>query len=131
MLEPRSATYGHLHLRIKEDLQQASDWVRNFVRILITNSRLSLLPTIKQLYEALRAAEKGSVDVTIKSAYELGEADLVGLVNILSKKINKEINPVVVLDSNLVGGVKVEIGDKVWDMSISGKLKDMSSSLSK
>ncbi len=108
-----------------------SEWSHNFMRVLIKNNRLSLLPVIRTLYETLKAAEKGSVDVKIKSAYQLEKIDLDKLVGIFSKSINKKITPLVEIDKGLIGGVKVEVGDKVWDMSISGKLKDMSSSLSK
>jgi len=105
--------------------------VCNFLRLVIKNDRLHALPLIRSIFEKLKATEKGKVDAIIQTAFDLDNQDLENLIKMVSKKISKAVNPVVKVDKGLIGGIKVQIGDKVWDMSVSGKLKYMASSLSK
>jgi F-type H+-transporting ATPase subunit delta len=47
----------------------------------------------------------------------------------LEKRFKREINAKVSVDPELIGGVKVEIGDEVLDTSVRGKLEAMAVAL--
>src|SRR5690349_19972270 len=59
---------------------------QNFVRTLIDNGRLALLPEIARQFVALKNAREGTAEVHIVSAYALDDAQVGELVSGLEKK---------------------------------------------
>ena len=53
----------------------------NFVRVLAENGRLALLPEIRAHFEALKNEREGVVEVEVQTAFELTEAQVVGVVD--------------------------------------------------
>ena len=103
--------------------------VSNFIQLLVRNGRLSVLDDVARQYESLKAEDEGMVNAVIESAFDLDEAQITAIADILSKKLNKKISPSVTTDPNLIGGVKVHVGDKVWDASVRGRLQHMAVTL--
>ena len=62
------------------------------------------------------------VEVEVHSAFELTDAQLADLAQRLEKKTGRKVRTTVQLDKELIGGVKVVIGDKVIDGSARGQL---------
>ena len=54
---------------------ELNDRAKRFVQVLAANKRLLLLPEIQALFEALRAEEQATLDVSVASAYPLSEAE--------------------------------------------------------
>ena len=102
---------------------------RNFVKLLVENDRLTALPEIGEMFEKRRAEEEGVVDAEVFSAYALDDAQLKELVNVVETRFKRKINATVKVDPELIGGVKVVVGDKVIDASVRGKLLAMASAL--
>lgn len=102
---------------------------QNFVHILIENGRLALLPTIREQFETLKHAREGVVDAVITSAMPLDAAQLSTLVADLEKRFGRKVNPQVAEDRELIGGVRVVVGDEVIDGSVRGKLAAMTTGL--
>ena len=103
--------------------------VKNFIALLIEYDRLTLLPEIFGQFETLKNEREGVVDAQITSAFALEGAQLASLVADLEKRFKRKINPQVSVDSNLIGGVRVVIGDEVIDGSVRGKLNAMAAGL--
>ena len=104
---------------------------RNLVQLLVRNGRLSVLAEIQNLFEQLKAEDEGVIEANIASAYPLQDQQLEQIVNMLAKRYNKKISPTVGVDSELIGGIKVQVGDKVWDASVRGRLQEMATALTK
>ena len=98
---------------------------KNFVNVLIENGRLAALPEIYALFEELKNEREGVVDARIITAFELQGAQLANLVADLEKRFKRKINPQVSIDRDLIGGVRVVVGDEVIDGSVRGKLNAM------
>jgi F-type H+-transporting ATPase subunit delta len=98
---------------------------KNFVTMLVQNGRLSLLPEIATQFHALKNAAEGAADAEITSAFELSNAQVKELVATLEKKFGRKLNPSVKVDSSLIGGVRVAVGDEVLDTSVRAKLQKM------
>src|SRR6266566_872389 len=94
----------------------------NFVRVLAQNNRLPLLPEIHGQFEALKNEREGVVEAEVQSAFELTEAQLADLIQRLEKKTGRKVRAQVSVDRELIGGVKVALGDKVIDGSARGQL---------
>ena len=102
---------------------------KNFVNLLIENDRLALLPEIHAQFETLKNEREGVVDARISTAFELDAAQLASLVADLEKRFKRKINPQVCVERELIGGVRVVVGDEVIDASVRGKLNAMAAGL--
>jgi F-type H+-transporting ATPase subunit delta len=101
----------------------------NFVRVLAENGRLDLLPQIREQFEALKNEREGVVEAEIHSAFELDGAQLADLAQRLEKKTGRKVRTKVVMDKNLIGGVKIVVGDKVIDGSARAQLGALETAL--
>lgn len=101
----------------------------NLVSLLATNNRLSILPEIAGLFEALRTRHRGIRQVHLSSAFELPEDARKELASALEKRFGAEVEITVETDSSLVGGVRIRAGDLVIDGSVRGKLHKLATEL--
>ena len=102
---------------------------RNFVTLLLVNNRLALLPEIRELFEQHKNDREGVVEAQISSAFPLDDAQLRSLVADLERRFSRRVDPHVTLDRELIGGVKIVVGDTVIDGSVRGKLAGLSAAL--
>ena len=103
--------------------------VQNFVRMLVDNHRVVVLPQIAEQFEALKNEHEGSADAEITSAFPLEGAALHDLVAALEKKFGRKLKAHVVVDPALIGGVSVAVGDEVLDTSVRARLAQMQAAL--
>ena len=84
-----------------------------------------MLPEIAAQFFALKNAHEGAADAAISSAFALTEAQVADLCKTLESKFGRKLNPTVTVDSSLIGGVRVAVGDEVLDTSVRAKLQQM------
>ncbi|HET7366337.1 MAG TPA: F0F1 ATP synthase subunit delta [Burkholderiales bacterium] len=101
----------------------------NFVRVLAQNDRLGLLREIREQFEMLKNEREGVVEATVQSAFELTAAQLKDIVTRLEKKTGRKVRPQVSVDRELIGGVKIVLGDKVIDGSARAQLAALETAL--
>jgi F-type H+-transporting ATPase subunit delta len=97
----------------------------NFVRLLVTNNRLKLIPYIQSLFEAYRAADEGYIEAEVQTAFPLTKEAEKALDKTLEKLLKRKIHFKVEEDPSLIGGVVVRAGDTVIDASIKGQLQKL------
>jgi len=98
---------------------------KNFVRMIVANHRLEILPELAVQFEALKNAREGAADVEIVSAFPLEGSLLEELVVGLERKFKRKLKPAVSVDASLIGGVRVTVGDEVLDTSVRAQLARM------
>lgn len=98
---------------------------QNFIRTVIDNGRLGVLPEIAVQFRALKNAQSGSSDAIVFSAFPMDASALDNLSAVLEKKFDRKLNLRVELDSTLIGGVRVVVGDEVLDTSVKARLEQM------
>ena len=98
---------------------------KNFLRVVIDNGRISVLPEIASQFHVLKNAQSGSSDATVYSAFALDDAALADLAAMLEKRFLKKLNLKVELQPELIGGVRVVVGDEVLDTSVKARLEQM------
>jgi F-type H+-transporting ATPase subunit delta len=104
---------------------------KNFVQLLVRNRRLELAPEIREQFEALKLEREGVIDADIESAYPLEDAQLATLVADLERKFRRKVSPRVRVDRELLGGVRITVGDEVIDGSARSKLAAMATAIAK
>ena len=104
---------------------------RNFVQILVHNDRLTVVPSIREQFEQLRLAHEGVLEAEIHSAFAIDAAQIDEIVKKLAAKYQRKVRAEVSVDPQLIGGVKIVVGDKVFDATVRGKLDAMSAALTR
>ncbi len=102
---------------------------QNFVRLLVDNERLQVLPEIRELYVELKNGQEGVQEADIASAFPLDDATLKNLVAELEARFKCRIQAAVRIAPELIGGVRIAVGDQVIDASVRGKLAAMATAL--
>jgi F-type H+-transporting ATPase subunit delta len=102
---------------------------RNFVRILVENERLKVLPEIRDLFVEQKNEHEGVMEANIASAFPIDDASLANLKADLEARFKARLNIKVRLDPELIGGVRIAVGDEVIDASVRGKLANMAAAL--
>ena len=97
----------------------------NFLRTVIDNGRLSVLPEIAAQFRALKNAQSGSSDAVVYSAFPIDAPALSEVAVMLEKRFGRKLNPSVVLEPELIGGIRVVVGDEVLDTSVKARLEQM------
>src|SRR3990170_2969800 len=99
----------------------------NLVRVLAENGRLGVLQEIRAQYEALK--NERVVEAEVISAFEMNAAQVADLVSRLENKTGRKVKARVSVDRNLIGGVKVVLGDKVIDGTARAQLGALEAAL--
>jgi F-type H+-transporting ATPase subunit delta len=101
---------------------QLDELGRNFVQTLADNRRLAYLPEIAQIFEQLKDAEEGIVDVTVTSAAPLDDQQRQTLRQALARKLKRDVRLHCGIDPKLIGGAVLRAGDLVIDGSLRTRL---------
>jgi len=118
---------GELFLEIGRN--KFNSEARNLMMLLAENKRITVLSQISQLFEQLKAQHEGVLDAKIVSAFTMENKQLKKLIDDLEQKFKRKIEAQVSVDPELIGGIKVEIGDEILDASVRGKLEAMAVAL--
>ncbi len=102
---------------------------KNFVQLLAESDRLMVLPEICELFADLKNGIEGVKEAQITSAFSIDSAALGKLVSDLERRFNSKIQASVAVDPELIGGVRIAVGDQVIDASVRGKLAQMATAL--
>ena len=107
-----------------------SELLSHFLQLLADHQRLGELPAIADRYQQLLDTELGRVRLTIRSARALDAKQEADIVAVFAKLAGKQIISHVVVDTNLLGGVVVEVQGKVYDGSVRTQLDRLAKELS-
>ncbi|MGZ8262253.1 MAG: F0F1 ATP synthase subunit delta [Methylotenera sp.] len=103
---------------------------QNLIKVLVEYGRMSVLPAISSAFEELKAQDEGTLDAQIIAAAKPSDAEIKDLVKRLESKFGKKIEASVSVDPELIGGIKIIVGDTVIDASVKGQLQNLAYTLS-
>ncbi len=106
-----------------------SDLITRFTGVLADHQRLNLLPAIAEYFQQLLDQELGRVRISIRSARPLDAAAQEQLVTAFAQLTGKQVLAAVRVDPDLLGGVLVELGTKVYDGSVRTQLERLAKEL--
>lgn len=102
-----------------------AEGVQNFLREVIANGRLAALPAVVEQFHVLANAAAGVADAQIFSAYPIDAAQLADVMGSLEKRFGRKLEAHVTLEPELIGGIRVVVGDEVLDTSVKARLERM------
>lgn len=104
--------------------------ISNFIKIILDKNRSYYILQIKDAFEDLVNNHKGIIEAVAITAIPLNDEDKLKLKEKLEKITGKNIKIQNKIDTSLLGGVLVRIGDKVIDGTVKGRLDELKDSLS-
>lgn len=101
------------------------DETTNLARLLIESNRVSEVDAIEEEFERLADEAAGRVRAIVTTAIPLSTADRDRVVEQLSQRLGKEISIQLVVDKSILGGLKLQYGDRLVDASVATRLQQL------
>lgn len=108
---------------------RSSESVLHFLHVLNDHERLALLIPIIRTFERLVDQRKGRVAVHVRTATDLDHGARSSLEQTLRDALGKEPVLHCSVDPELIGGMIVRVGDRVWDGSLSWQIRRLQDQL--
>jgi F-type H+-transporting ATPase subunit delta len=112
-------------VNVVDELSKRSGWsdsVTKFLKLLVTKKRINILPSIADAYLGMADEAAGRIHAIAQSAETLDDATRARitqkLVGITGKKVVLETK----VQPELIGGLRITVGSKVYDGTIDGQL---------
>ena len=110
---------------------ETSKEMRDFFGLLMQKGRMVCIGQINQNYRELADELSGILRARITAAGELGDKDKKAIGKELEKQTGKKVILSVDVDTSLIGGLRTEIGGRLFDGSIKTQLKRIENTLTK
>ena len=101
----------------------------NLLQAVVDNGRLAALPEIAAQFRVLVNTRSGVSDAVIHSAFPIDAGQLAEVAQVLERRFGRKLNPSVAIDPELIGGIRVVVGDEVLDTSVRSRLEQMKMAL--
>lgn len=98
-------------------------YVLNFLKLLVQSRRIRYIDDIVKSYIKLSNQYLGIEEGMIYTPYELTDQQIQDIEKAISKKENKKVTLKVSIDSSLLGGIKVQIANRIYDGTIKNKVE--------
>jgi F-type H+-transporting ATPase subunit delta len=124
--EKRSAILQDLAKQLK-----LSPMIKNFLGLLLEKNRLRFLPQIQKDYRKFADEISGVLRARVTSAAEIDPEQAKVIRSTLEKQTGKKVELETQVDPSLIGGLRAEIGGKVFDGSLLTQLSRIEDNLKK
>jgi F-type H+-transporting ATPase subunit delta len=105
--------------------------IRSLLGLLLERERIALFPQIALAYADLVERRAGIVKGRITTAKDLSATEREELVRRLERSSGKQIRATFAVDESLIGGAKVQIGDRLIDSSLKAQLAELERELAR
>ena len=108
---------------IREIFSNANPIVINTLLVLIDKKRLNEVSNIISEFMTLYADAQGVASAKVYSTRELTEAERENISSVFAKNVGKQSLRIQnIVDPSIIGGLRVQIGNRIYDSSLSTKL---------
>lgn len=98
-------------------------YVLNFLKLLVQSRRIRYIDDIVKSYINLSNQYLGIEECMIYTPYELTDQQIQDIEKAISQKENKKVTLKVSIDPSLLGGIKVQIANRIYDGTIKNKVE--------
>jgi F-type H+-transporting ATPase subunit delta len=109
--------------------RRVGDIALHTLLLLVRKRRETLLGDLVEEYRKIDREARGTELLLVTTARELSADELNSMVARLERTYNKKFEASVKLDPSLIGGVRIAMGDRMIDGSVSGRLEELTRSL--
>ncbi len=93
-----------------------------FLAMMVDKRRENLFSNVASAYQELRDSQLGVTPVSARTSHPLSEEDQTALLSSLEKMTGKQIRLDSQVDSSILGGIVIRVGDTVYDGSVVNQL---------
>ncbi len=111
-------------------LKEANPFLINFLNLMVDKGREGIIVATYEAFAHLVNEYEGVVEATITSATLLDADTIKQITDSFAKQLGKQVRANNNVDSALLGGIVVRIGDRLYDGSVKGRLDRLSKTLS-
>lgn len=97
----------------------------NFLKLLIQNQKIMLVPRIREEFLVLWQSQQGILTVELTSAVALQAQEREALRQKMGQMLGKDVQLKEIVDSAILGGAVIQIGDRIIDGSLRTKLQQL------
>jgi F-type H+-transporting ATPase subunit delta len=101
----------------------------NFLSLLIEKGRMPEIFRVRREFEELWKRENRRIDVTVTSAVELDPAVVSKIGEEIQRQTGQQVDLASRVDEDILGGVVLQVGNKVLDASIRSRLEKLRKSV--
>ena len=101
----------------------------NFLELLVDKHRMTEIFRIRREFEELWKRENRRIDVTVTSAVELDPAVVEKIGQEVERQTGEKVDLSSSVDSNILGGIVLRVGNMVLDASIRSRLEKLRKSV--
>ena len=116
---------------IRKIVDGADERFLNFLELLAERHRMPAIFRIRRAYDALWREENKLLPVTVTSAVELDEGLVEGLGKRIEEQTGKKVELTSKVDSDVLGGLVLQVGNMVLDASIRNRLEQLRKQVAK
>jgi len=102
----------------------------HFLKLVIRRGRSGHLMEILEAYRPVAESQLGHLCGVAKTATPLTEPEKNKITQVLSKRLETPVFLEFIVDERLLGGVRIEVGDYLFDASVKGRLQALEQKLS-
>ena len=99
----------------------------NLMSALAGNARLGETGKVAEAFGELMKARRGEVAAVVTTAKKLDKGSLSSIAKALEKKVGagKKVDLTAVVDESIMGGVVVQIGDEMVDLTVKARIEEV------
>jgi F-type H+-transporting ATPase subunit delta len=97
----------------------------NLMRLLAARRRVEQMEEIVEHFEVLADEAAGRVRASVTTAIPLSEDERKKLAGDLSTQLGKDVRLVAQVDPAILGGLLLQVGDRLTDASVAGRLDQL------
>ncbi|MCC6679999.1 MAG: ATP synthase F1 subunit delta [Phycisphaeraceae bacterium] len=130
LLACRTLTVGEMQSVLERLFAgRVSDLVYRFLQVVNRKSRLGELAGFLDAFNVLLDRKRGILEVDLFTASQLDRSAVDRIAGELGRKLSKQVVVHQSVESTLIGGLKLRIGDQLIDASVATQLEQMKQKL--
>jgi len=104
---------------------EISEFSLNFIRVVIDKNRTEILGEIYLIFQDMIDTEKGILNGTIQSVIQIDDKLMSEIRESLEKRFNKTLILENRITPELIGGLRIQVGNMVIDASVKSRLENL------
>ncbi|GAA0319935.1 F0F1 ATP synthase subunit delta [Bacillus carboniphilus] len=109
---------------VQEIFSACTPYVQNTLMLLVDRHRETEMANVAIDYVSLANDEKGIAEATVQSVRPLKDDEKAAISSVFAQKVGKNALEITnQVNADLLGGLKIRIGNRIFDGSLQGKLE--------
>jgi len=125
VLRDPKTTRGDCQRVLTRLMGDAHELSKSLLGVLLRRRREAILPELRAAFDALARDARGEIEGLVESARQLGEEQQRALGESVSKRLGKKVLLRAAVTPELLGGVRLRVGNTLYDGSVATALEEL------